>query len=709
MKFNKAAVITLTTMCTGIISGYSQSSYMTGEDIAVFYPAGYDAANHSPSPIFLRDLAPSGEISGEWSIVPQFSLKEGKSVARIPVDGNVDFYGTGEVAGDLRRNGKAIKLWNTDAPLYEPDGGSRLYQSHPWVMGVRPDGTAFGVIADNTWKSTLTTDKEIVFESEGPAFRVVVIEKESPQELMKALADLTGHIEMPPMWALGYQQCRWSYDPDTRVKEIADSLRLNRIPSDVIWMDIDYMDRFKVFTFDKEKFPDPKGLNDYLHSKGFKAVYMIDPGVKVEEGYSVDDEGSLADYWVKDKNGNPYVGEVWPGDCHFPDFTRPEVRQWWSTLYKDYMATGIDGVWNDMNEPAIFNVKTATMPETNLHFGGEGLIPGPHLRYHNVYGYSMVKASREGILAANPGKRPFVLTRSNFLGGHRYAATWTGDNGSDPKLMEMSIPMSINLGLSGQPFNGPDIGGFFGECDGKLLAQWTAQGVYFPFVRNHSAKGTRAQEPWAFGKETLDACRTAINRRYMLLPYIYTLFREAYTDGMPVMRPLFFADVKDPALRAEQQAFLLGGDLMVVPRQAKDPARPKGDWRGILLESTPDDGYQAYLYQRPGSIIPVAKLSQNMEEYNTDRLTLLVNPDADGNAEGVLYEDAGDGFGFRKGEYAEYKAEAKTIGEDIEVTLARIGGDLTAAPKTLRVGLVTPKGIRYSDWTEGDTVSVKAR
>ncbi|MDE6553290.1 MAG: DUF5110 domain-containing protein [Muribaculaceae bacterium] len=680
---------------------------MTDKGVAVFYPSGYDATQHEPSPIFVNELKSAGDVPSEWNLSPEFSISGGKNVVRIPVGKGVDFYGNGEVSGPLRRNGKEVRFWNTDAPKYEADEGRRLYQSHPWVMGVRPDGTAFGIIADNTWKSSVTMDDDIVFESEGPAFRVIVIEKESPAEVLKVLADLTGHIEMPPLWALGYQQCRWSYFPDSRVKEIADSLRINKIPSDVIWMDIDYMDNFKVFTFDKEKFPDPKGLNDYLHDRNFKAVYMIDPGVKVEEGYWVDDQGTAADYWVKDASGTPYVGEVWPGPCHFPDFTRPEVREWWGTLYKDYMATGIDGVWNDMNEPAIFNVETSTMPEDNRHLGGGGLASGPHLRYHNAYGYNMVKASRDGILAANPDKRPFVLTRSNFLGGHRYAATWTGDNASDPALMKMSIPMTINLGLSGQPFSGPDIGGFFDDCTPKLLAQWTSMGVYFPFVRNHSAADTRSQEPWAFGSETLDVCRTAINRRYRLLPYVYTLFREAYEDGMPVMRPLFFADVKDSSLRAEHEAFLLGGDLMVIPRWAENTARPSGEWNRILLEDTPDDGVQANLYQRPGSIIPVAELSQNTAEYNTDKLTLLVNLDTEGKATGRMYEDAGDGFGFRDGQYADYTVTASADGNDVTIRLSQTGGNWNKPPKSIRVGLVTPNGIKYTPWTKGDVVSCK--
>ncbi len=696
--------------CMGSQATVAGQSFMAADDIAVFYPDNYNSADHSPSPIFLRELAPVGQVTGKWIVRPQFSVSnDGKSVVTISVGDDVDLYGTGEVTGDLKRNGKTIKLWNSDAPSYEVDNGSRLYQSHPWIMGVRPDGTAFGIIADNTWKSTITTDTDIRIESEGPAFRIVVIEKDTPQSLMNALADLTGYMEMPPLWSLGYHQCRWNYDPDTRVKEIADTLRYHSIPADVIWVDIDYMDKFKIFTFNEETFSNPEELNGYLHDRNFKSVYMIDPGVKVEKGYFVDDEGSKADFWVKDKDGNPYIGNVWPGPCHFPDFTRPEVRTWWSTLYTDFMAKGVDGVWNDMNEPAIFDVPEATMPETNRHSGGDGLTPGSHLRYHNIYGYNMVKASRQGILDANPGKRPFILTRSNFLGGQRYAATWTGDNASTVKHMKMSIPMSITLGLSGQPFNGPDIGGFFGDASADLLADWTSVGVYFPFVRNHSIKGSRQQEPWVFGPEILDVCRTAINRRYMLLPYIYTLFQESSTNGMPVMRPLFFADVKDRSLRGEQEAFLLGDDIMVVPRWASSPASPAGKWNLMTLEDRADDGRQAYLFQRPGSIIPVANLSQNTAEYTTDSLTLLVNPDASGVAKGFLYEDKGDGFGYKSGEYAKFEITASTDGKDLTVVVNRVEGNMELSPKTIRIGLLADNKTTYSPWVKGDKATIKAR
>ena len=611
----------------------AQAAFVSDQQVAVFYPPLYDALQHEPSPIFEHEPKAIHPLPAQWRVRPQFSLQDGKSIAKITVDGHVDFYGTGEVTGPLRRNGRTVGLWNIDTPAYSVDGGSHLYQSHPWVMGVREDGSAFGIIADNTWRQSISiTDHQVTFESQGPAFRVVVIERENPRQLMKALVDLTGTMSLPPLWSLGYQQCRFSYQPDTQVMEIADQLRQHQIPADVIWMDIDYMDGYKIFTFNPKEFSNPKKLNDYLHQHHFKSVYMIDPGVKVEPGYFVDDQGTAGDYWVKDKEGKPFVGNVWPGPCHFPDFTRPEVRMWWATLYKDFIATGIDGVWNDMNEPAVFNQHENTMPVDNIHLGGEGLAAGPHLRYHNVFGLNMVRASRQGLLLAQPQKRPFILSRSNFLGGHRYAATWTGDNLSSEDQMKLSVPMSLTLGLSGQPFNGPDIGGFCESATGDLLAQWTAMGVFFPFVRNHSIKGSAQQEPWAFTQEVLDACRTAINRRYLLMPYIYTAFREASVDGMPVMRPVFMADEHDLSLRGEDKAFLLGGDLMIVPQWAGKVSEPgQGSWCALTLEDHPDS-YQAVLKQRPGSVIPLANLSQSTEEMRSDSLTLLDCLDEDGRA-----------------------------------------------------------------------------
>lgn len=666
------------------------TKYLVQPGVAVFEPEDYNPDVHSPSPIFLQELKAVSDLPDDWKLFPRFKRSLFGYSVYLDFEG-ADLYGTGEVRGKLRRNNDHQFFWNTENPTGFLFKGKKLYQSHPWVMGVRRDGTAFGIIADTTYKSELSTFKWIRFYSQGPRFRVVIIEKENPAEVLKTLADLTGKMEMPPMWALGYQQCRYSYYPQERASQIAFSTRNHRIPCDVIWLDIHYMDNFKIFTFNPEGFASPKYLNDFLHKNNIKAVYMIDPGVKAEEGYFVDDQGRAGDYFVRNITGEYFRGRVWPGLCHFPDFTNPETCKWWAGLYKDFMATGIDGVWNDMNEPSVFSGFGSTIPELAIHKGGGQWPAGTHKRYHNIYGYLMVKASREGIMAANPDKRPFVLSRSNFLGGQRYAAMWTGDNYSDYSQMKEAVPMCLNISLSGQPFNGPDIGGFLRDCTPDLLKHWTCSGIYFPFARNHTMMGTVDQEPWAFDIATGRICRTAIERRYRLMPYYYTLFEEASRTGLPVMQPVFMADVKDLTLRSEQQAYMIGRDLLVVPRWCEKPALPKGGWRLFSFEEE-DDGFQAYLALRPGAALPVSKVIQSTVDYDPSELTLLVNPGPDGKAHGSLYVDAGEGYGYKSGEFALVDLDVEVRDGEPALSVSRRDGKLDYQGK-FKIVLVDGKDV----------------
>lgn len=681
-------------------------SFYAGDGVTVFEPAGFNPSDHFPSAAIVKDLSPVKDSDGHHcALNPVFKRVLGRSIVTIDT-GDADLYGGGEVNGRLRRNDDTQYFWNTNNAACMVKKGKIMYQSQPFMLGVRKDGSAFGVIADTTWKSRLSTKKKLRFSSEGPLFRVVIIEKSTPQEVVMTLADLTGKMELPPLWALGYQQCRFSYYPQEQAASIADQLRDHRIPCDVIWMDIDYMDRYKVFTYHPEGYHDPKALNDHLHSRNFKAVYMIDPGVKAEEGYSVDDSGMKNDFFLHSKKGDVFHGKVWPGECHFPDYTREDVCKWWAGLYKDFMATGIDGIWNDMNEPTILTSLEGYIPKSTMHRGGlDGLAPGSHLRYHNVYGHYMVRASRDGILAANPDRRPFLLTRAAFLGTQRYAATWTGDNFSDYRPMKDSVPMVLNMGLSGQPFAGPDIGGFLKNCTPELLRHWTASGVYFPFARNHASKETISQEPWAFDKETLDVCRTAIERRYRMLPYYYTVFEEASRTGLPVMRPVYWADVNDLDLRQEDQAYMIGRDLLVIPRWCQNPVLPKGGWACFTLEDG-NDGYQSYLALRPGGVLPVAPLFQNTVEYNTDSLTFYVNLDADGKADGALYADGGDGFAYRKGEFARYAVEVNCEGNVATLSLRQTDGSLEGKVSRIRMAILKGGKVTFSDFAEGCTVSM---
>ena len=585
--------------------------------------------------------------------------------------------------------------WNSDEPFYPADSES-LYQSHPWVLAVRADGTSFGVLADTTYRCTIDLTTDIRFEAEGPAYPVITIEGNSPQQVLSRLADLTGHMPMPPKWALGYQQCRWSYYPDRRVKEVADEFRNRNIPCDVMWMDIHYMDGYRVFTFDPKRFPDPAELNDYLHARGFKATWMIDPGVKVDDDYGIYQSGTAGDHWVQDADGKPYVGDVWPGPCVFPDFTREETCSWWADLYRDFMATGMDGVWNDMNEPSVFTSPTKLMLEDCVHRGMGG---DTHDRFHNVYGLMMVRASRKGITATNPDKRPFLLTRSNYLGGHRYAATWTGDNSSTWEHLHMSTPMVLNLGLSGQPFSGPDIGGFGENADGKLFARWMGIGALYPFARAHTAEGTEDHEPWVFGEAAESTCRTAIERRYRLMPYLYTLFREAAMTGLPIARPLFFADPSDPNLRDEERNFLLGADLLVACNTDKSSSAvstvmPNGTWEPLTLDDV-DDPELPQLFLRGGAILPTGPVMQHIDEQPLDPLTLYVCLDDKGKAVGELYEDEGDGYGFEQGKYRITTYAAEQHDDTITLRTTNTEGNFTPAPRKLVVHVLQPERAVY--------------
>ncbi|MBL8880498.1 MAG: DUF5110 domain-containing protein [Phycisphaerales bacterium] len=651
----------------------------------------FGTSNHNPARWF-RSAPPPLRYSAHLAIEPGTSL-----------------YATGEAAGPLLRNGKVTMCWNTDAWAYNLHSMS-LYQSHPWVLAVRADGSAYGVLADTTYRCEIDLRDGIRFTADGPAFPVFVIEAATPLDVVQELSELTGRMSLPPLWALGYQQCRWSYFPENRVREIAAGFRQRKIPCDVLWLDIDYMDGFRVFTFDRESFPDPARLNADLRGMGFHTVWMIDPGVKVDENYAVFRSGTAGDHWVKTADDEPFHGNVWPGPCVFPDFTRPETRVWWANLYGDFLSQGIDGVWNDMNEPAVFDVLTKTMPEDNVHRGGGELPPGSHAQYHNLYGMLMVRATREGIVKARPEKRPFVLTRASFLGGQRYAATWTGDNRAEWEHLRNTIPMIANLGLSGQPFAGPDIGGFaIGDDEsGELFARWMGIGALLPFSRGHAAKDGRNKEPWEFGPAVEASCRTSLQRRYRLLPYFYTLFQEAAERGSPVLRPLFFADAADARLRDVDTVFLLGADLLVMTNPAADGAAirgvamPRGVWHDLWLigEDERRDAHQPQLFVRGGAIVPLGRVVESTTEKMLDPLTLVVSLDESGRAEGTLYEDAGDGFGYQAGEFLLTRYVARRDGNQVTVKISEQRGGMQRPKRKCVVEVLTKGGAAVR--AEGD-------
>ncbi|CAH2052908.1 unnamed protein product [Thlaspi arvense] len=615
--------------------------------------------------------------------IPTCSCLEEQQVVTFEFSLGTSFYGTGEVGGQLERTGKRVFTWNTDAWGYG-SGTTSLYQSHPWVLAVLSTGETLGVLADTTRKCEIDLRKEGIIRIIAPASYPIITfgPFSSPTAVLESLSHAVGTVFMPPKWALGYHQCRWSYMSDKRVAE--------------------------------ERFPDPSALAKHLHDSGFKAIWMLDPGIKQEEGYSIYDSGSKNDVWVKQADGKPFIGEVWPGPCVFPDYTNSETRSWWANLVKDFMSNGVDGIWNDMNEPAVFKVVTKTMPENNIHRGDDELGGVQnHSHYHNVYGMLMARSTYEGMELADKNKRPFVLTRAGFIGSQRYAATWTGDNLSTWEHLHMSISMVLQLGLSGQPLSGPDIGGFAGNATPRLFGRWMGVGAMFPFCRGHSEAGTDDHEPWSFGEECEEVCRAALKRRYQLLPHFYTLFYIAHTTGAPVAAPVFFADPKDSRVRTVENAFLLGSLLIHASTLSNEGSHelqhilPRGTWLRFDFEDSHPD--LPTLYLQGGSIISLGPPHLHVGESSlSDDLTLHVSLDENGKAVGLLFEDDGDGYGYTEGRYLITHYIAEKHSSIVTVKVLKTEGEWERPNRRIHVQLLLGGGAMLDAWgMDGEIIQIK--
>lgn len=672
-----------------------------------------DPAAAGPPPGSPAIVAPLAEIPVEGLAGPQPEFAraaDGRTLVRVRCDKQSSFYGIGEMAGDLLRDGRRTTLWNTDSFGYDIRTPS-LYQSHPWVLVVREDGTAFGVLIDTTYRCEISLAQHVEAACEGPAPAVFILDASSPRAVLEELALLTGTTPLPPRWALGFHQCRYSYGAEHEVLGVAEEFRGRWLPCDTLWLDIDYMAGARSFTVDDHAFPDPEKMILQLRSLGFRTAWIIDPGVKIDETYTVYTDGERRDAFVRRADGKLFEGDVWPGRCAFPDYTSADVRRWWGELTARFVRMGADGVWNDMNEPSVFDGPGRTMP-TDCRHQADPELGGPdnHARYHNIYGMQMARATYEGLLRERPDRRPFVLSRSNFLGGHRYAAAWTGDSASTWDHLAWTIPMMLNLGLSGQPFAGCDIGGFAENADAELFARWMGIGALLPFARAHSDKGTARHEPWSFGYACEHACRLALERRYRLLPYYYTLFWEAERTGLPPMRPLFFADPADPALRSAQDSFLLGADVLVRasvrPEGGCESPLPAGRWRRFEPAAQSDDNLPQLLL-RPGAILPMGPIMQHTGERPLDPVTLVVNLDESGRAEGILFEDAGEGFGYRDGDYLLTTYAAERQNNHVRVWVKSSDGKRSRPLRAAEI-LILLDGERMARATGvgGDSISV---
>ncbi len=611
------------------------------------------------------------------------------------------FFGCGERTSGLEKTGSHQIFWNVDPPLGHTASLNNLYSSIPFVLSLK-DGRAYGLLFDNTHRSEFDLAKErpdvAYYGAEGGNLVYYVFCGPTPREVLARYTELTGHTPMPPLWALGYQQSRWSYGSEKRLKDVACEFRERDIPCDVLYLDIDYMDGFRVFTWNRESFTQPGKTVSELREQGFRVVTIVDPGVKVDENYPIYTEGRDRGFFCQTREGTEYRNAVWPGICAFPDFMDPKVREWWGENHRVLLDEGVAGIWCDMNEPSLNIPKQSTMPPDVVHPGGGD--PVYHGEIHNVYGTLMARAAREGLLKHRPDERPFVITRSGYAGVQRHAMQWTGDNSSWWEHLWMSMPQLQNMGLSGVAWAGVDIGGFGGDCDGELLARFTEFGVFQPFCRNHSAKDTRHQEPWAFGEPYESVCREMIKLRYRLLPYLYTLFEECHRTGAPILRPLLFEYPADEATYATDDEFLLGNSLLIAPItrpgiEHRHVYLPEGTWlhywSGERFEGPAHILAHAPLgepaiYVRSNHAIPLGPEVNHTGERPADPITFLLYP-SEGAGESELYEDAGEGFGYEEGEYARRNISCERSGDGVTVGIGAREGDFVPDRRSVLVEL----------------------
>ncbi|MDB5019053.1 MAG: glycosyl hydrolase [Pedobacter sp.] len=594
-----------------------------------------------------------------------------------------NFFGLGDKSGNMNLRGRHFQNWNTDAYSFGWDQDP-LYRTIPFYIGVH-QSLAYGIFFDNTFRSYFDFGREDAsktsFWADGGELQYYYIHGPHVMDVVKRYQSLTGTHPMPPQWALGYHQCRWSYYPEKKVKEIAEGFRSRNIPCDAIYLDIDYMEGYRCFTWNKKHFPDPKKMIKELMDIGMKTVVMIDPGIKVDDNYWVFKEGKENNYFCRRSDDYFMEGHVWPGRCQFPDFTNPTVREWWGGLYKELVDMGVAGVWNDMNEPAVFG--SGTFPNDVRHnFEGHR---GSHRKAHNIYGMQMVRSTYDGLKKLMRNKRPFTITRAGYAGMQRYGCVWTGDNIASWEHLIMGSIQCQRMSISGVPFCGTDIGGFSGEPDGELFTRWIQLGTFSPFMRAHSAGDTSEREPWSFGEPYESINRKFIELRYKMLPYLYSVFWEHHRYGFPILRPMIMLEQDNISNHYRQDEFTFGDKILICPilqqgAISRHVYLPKGAWYNYwnhdLLQGGTEHNIAAPLDEMPifvraGSIIPEYPVMQYVGEKKINEVVLNVYYN-EVEVNSFFYEDHGDTFAYEQDIYSEkkfnVKGDSKTliIGQSVE-------------------------------------------
>lgn len=659
-----------------------------------------------PTTLALTVTDPAGKVITADAAQPlnldgtAFTLRK-----KLPIGEHI--FGLGDkTGGDLDRRGNTYVDWNSDTPGFT-SATDPIYKSIPFFIGVGGDGGSYGVLLDNTWRTWFDfghkdADTLAMGGPNGP-IDYYIIAGPTMREVVRRYTDLTGKAPLAPKWALGYQQSRWSYMSSAEVRDLVATFRKDQFPLDVVWLDIDYQDHNRPFTVNTTTFPDLKGLVKDMGDRGVKIVSIADLHVAdlPNQGYKPYDEGMAGNYFVHAADGSVYVGPVWPGPSVFPDFTDAKTRAWYGTNFKGLVDDGIAGIWNDMNEPAIFDTPTKTMPLDNIHhIDSDQFAPrdATHAEIHNVFGMENTRATHDGLRKLRPDERAFVMTRASYAGGQRYAVTWTGDNNATWNHLKLAVHQMINLGLSGFSYGAADVGGFTGGPSPELLTRWFEIATFTPIFRDHSSKGTPRVEPWVDGREQLAIRRRFVDERYRLMPYLYALADQNARTGDPIMRPVFYDYPQAIHASCDQSmTFTLGRDLLIAPPphmespQTYDVCLPAGGWydywtgqkaaEAKISETPKLDVLPVFV--RAGAILPRQPLVQSTAETPNGPLELDVYPGDD--CRGMLYADDGHSMAYEKGGFARQTVRCSVTADGVTVTFDKREGSYTPWWKAIRV------------------------
>lgn len=596
-------------------------------------------------------------------------------------------HGLAERSFGLSLRGRRYTIWNRAAGAYRP-GDDPLYLNIPFYLGHRAD-LSYGIFWDVPARASLGLDVRgdglLTFAADRRPLTMYLIVGADSAQVVRRFTGLVGRMELPPLWAIGFHHSRWGLRDADAFRAIAARMRAERIPCDVVHFDIDYMRGFRVFTWDRQRFPEPERLLAELRDQGFRSVGILDPGVKVDRADSTYREATDEGFFLTTASGGRLVRRVWAGRCEFPDFTDPACRTWWARQAATLAEAGFSGLWVDMNEPSTFDLVHTLPDATPHHWEGQG---NTHVGGgHAVYGMQMARATRDGLVGLRPDRRPFVFSRAGYAGLQRFASSWNGDSRTTWAHLRMTIPQLLNLGLSGIAFSGSDAGGFQGRHSPELYLRWMQLAALTPFFRSHSTRRSPERHPWSHGADVTDRVRAVVNLRYRLLPYLYTAFEQASREGTPIMRPMFFEDPAATRLPHAEDQFMVGEHLLAAPivkrwARRRRVALPAGGWYALdnneLLRGgrtiTARVGLGVPVYVRAGAVIPTWPVVQHTGE-PVDTLILDVYA---GSATSHLYEDEGDGYRYRDGACRTSTFTTTWTDRALRVTWSRDGDFLPA-------------------------------